>query len=95
MVLSLSNQWMLQGHYHCGPVEMNPTGIHEDVGLIPGLAQWVGGPALLWLWCRLAAVVQIRPLAWELPHAMGVALKSKKKKKLEVNPDFKEFCNKF
>ena len=26
---------------------------------------------------RLAALFLIRPLAWELPHAMGVALKSK------------------
>ena len=35
--------------------------------------------ALLWLWCRLAAVALIWPLAWELPHAVGVALKRKKK----------------
>ena len=38
-------------------------------------------PALLWLWCRLAAEVRIRPLAWERPYASGVALKKKKKKK--------------
>ena len=31
----------------------------------------------LWLWCRLAAVVPIRPLAWEPPCAAGAALKSK------------------
>ena len=35
---------------------------------------------LLWLWYRLAAVAVIRPLAWELPYAVGAALKRKKKK---------------
>ena len=34
-------------------------------------------PALLWLQLRLAAVGPIRPLAWELLHAAGAALKSK------------------
>ena len=36
---------------------------------------------LLWLWCRSAATALIRPLAWELPYAVGVALKKQKTKK--------------
>ena len=32
-------------------------------------------PVLLWLWRRLAPAARIQPLAWELPYAMGVALK--------------------
>ena len=38
-------------------------------------------PMLLWLWYRPAAVALIWSLAWELPYATGVALKSKKEKK--------------
>ena len=80
-------------------METNPTCIYEDVGLIPGLAQWGQGscvalssgvgrrqgsdPMLLWLWCRPAAVVLIRPLAWEIPYAASVALRRKKKISLE------------
>ena len=41
-------------------------------------------PALLWLWCRPAAAALIQPLAWELPYAVGVALKRKKKKKVKT-----------
>ena len=65
---------------------------HEDAGLIPCLTQWVKQSsiamscgigrrcsldlALLWL----AAIAQIRSLAWELPYAVGAALKKRKKK---------------
>ena len=48
-----------------------------DVDWIPGLAQWVKDPALLWLWCRSAATALIPPLAWELAYAVGAVLKKK------------------
>ena len=35
-------------------------------------------PELPWLWHRPAAVALIGPLAWELPYAMGAALKKQK-----------------
>ena len=36
--------------------------------------------ALLWLWCRPAAIALIRLLVWEPPYAMGAALEKTKKK---------------
>ena len=75
----------------------NLTVIHGNMGLIPGLSQWVKGSsialsrgvccrcglglALLWLWCRPTAAALIQPPAWELPYAAGVALKRQKKEK--------------
>ena len=38
-------------------------------------------PVLLWLWCGLAAIAPIGPLAWEPPYAVGAALGNGKKTK--------------
>ena len=42
--------------------------------------RWGSDLALLWLWHRPAATAPILPLAWELPYAMGLPLKKKKRK---------------
>ena len=41
--------------------------------------------ALLWPWRRLAATALIRPLAWEPPHALDVALDPRKREKDKQN----------
>ena len=47
-------QWvknLTAGSYPCGSALMNPASIHEDTGLIPGLARWIKD--LIWLCCKL------------------------------------------
>ena len=62
---------------------MNPTHIHEDVGLIPGLTQWVKDLALLWLWHRPSSCSSTSTPSLGTTICHGAALKSNKKKKKE------------
>ena len=62
--------------FHPGPCSV---GYGFGVAMSCGVGCGRGSdPALLWLWCGPAAAAPMRPLAWEPPCAMGVALKSKK-----------------
>ena len=56
-----------------GSAGMIPISIHEDVGLILGLTQWLSCVAMA---TATAAKALIGPLTWELPYCTGAALKS-------------------
>ena len=45
------------------------------------------GLALLWLWCKLAAIALMGPLAWEAPYARSAALKRQKRKRKKKKED--------
>ena len=49
-------------------------------------------PELLWLWPRPVAAVMTGPLAWELPCALGAALKDKKTQKKKKRSVILKLC---
>ena len=74
---------------------------NEVARLIPGLTVSIAVscgvghrhglyPVLLWLWRKWVSVALTQPLAWEPPHAAGMALKvgKKKRKKVLVNQEY-------
>ena len=63
----------------------NQTSIHKDADQIPGPAQWLKGSGIAVAVVWLAATAQIRPLAWELPYAVGEALQRPKQNKTKTN----------
>ena len=84
-------KWWLSWSPHHGSMIMNPTSIHENVGLIlpcsgSGIAVSCGigrrhgsDPTLLWLLRRPTATAPIQPLAWEPPYSAEAAQENGKK----------------
>ena len=83
------------GNSRCSSVVTNPTSIRRmwvrSLASVSGLKIWCCcelprglDPILMWLWRRPSAIALILPLAWELPYAMGAALKNKQTKFLSL-----------
>ena len=66
-------------------------GLGSGVAMGCGVGRRLGlDLALPWLWCRTGTAVLIKPLACELPHAVGAALRSKKTKKRKKKKEKKK-----
>ena len=60
------------------------SGLGSSIAVSCGVGQRRSlDPVLLWLWCRLAAIAPIQPLAWEPPYAMGEALDKQTNKQIK------------
>ena len=67
-------------------------GLGSSIGVSRGVGHRCGlDLALLWLWHRPAAIAPIRPLAWEPPYDVGVALKRTKRQKKKKEKKFVAF----
>ena len=63
---------------------MNPTRIHENTGLIPGLTQWVTGPASSAMNCGESGRCGLDPellRPWHRPAAAALIQSTKKERK--------------
>ena len=70
----------------------NPTSNHEVVGWIPGPAQWVKDPVLLWLWQQAVGYSSdLTPsLGTSICHGYGPRKDKKKERKEKEKKERKE-----
>ena len=67
---------LTRNHEVAGVTPASLSGLRISVAMMCGVGSRHGSdPAWLWLWHGPAATALIRPLAWEPPYTVGVALK--------------------